>query len=242
MTPELVLPDAESAADLQTFLARARKLDDGAVVRLVGQGGVLAVYAAALHGPGTPTVLALRVLALAEPAAVDTTVPALSLVERFRHQDRLAGSNGGPPAHDSGSPVRLPVPPAEVPSAGSAGWAGLLPPRSGWSVQGVLDLRDLRRAARAGITEVAAGTPDLAGSAAVTRLRAAVWGRPLAGLADLPAGAAFAAEAFGFLGPDHPEHPGTPDDDTVSLHRAGRWWRLSTTRGHVLARPASEFS
>jgi hypothetical protein len=104
---------------------------------------------------------------------------------------------------------------------------------------------DLRRAARSGIEEVAAGTPQIAGAAAVAKLRALVWGRPLLGHTELPAGAAFAAEAFGFLGTSRSTGGVDADEvfdqelnqDAVSLHRAGRWWRLSTNRGHVLARP-----
>ena len=43
--------------------------------------------------------------------------------------------------------------------------------------------------------------------------------------AGLPAGAAFAALTLGFLG-----------GDEQKLYRAGRWFRLSGSRGHVLAR------
>jgi hypothetical protein len=85
-----------------------------------------------------------------------------------------------------------------------------------------------------------------------------VWGRPLPGHEELPAGAAFAAEVFGFLGPDRSAvgadgmdgldgadgmdgMDGLDGEDAVSLHRAGRWWRLSMTRGHVLARPPSSW-
>jgi hypothetical protein len=73
----------------------------------------------------------------------------------------------------------------------------------------------------------------------VAALRARVWGRPLAGHDELPAGAAFGAEVFGFLGaavPDPGEGPDGDPEDVVSLHRAGPWWRLSTVRGHVLTR------
>ena len=93
----------------------------------------------------------------------------------------------------------------------------------------------LAAAAREGIAAVAAGTPSGAGAAAVTRLRAGVWGRPLAGYAGVPTGVAFAADAFGFLG-------GAEEAAAdAGLHRAGPWIRLSTPRGHVLARPASLF-
>jgi hypothetical protein len=84
----------------------------------------------------------------------------------------------------------------------------------------------------------------------VARLRALVWGRPLAGHDELPAGTAFAAETFGFLGSSRSSGGVDADEvfdqeaaqDVVSLHRAGRWWRLSMSRGHVLARPTVTLS
>ena len=42
------------------------------------------------------------------------------------------------------------------------------------------------------------------------------------------AGAAYAADALGFLDPQEP----------VAVRQAGPWWRLSTSRGHVLVRAA----
>lgn len=241
MTAELMLPDVAALADLETFVGRAKQIDPAAAVRLVADGTVLAVYASALHGAGAPTVLAMRVLSLAEPSAVDATVPAAALTDRFALSDRtLAPQRLSDP--DAGAPIRLALPTV---TATGATWAGMVPPRSGWSVEGVVRVSDLRRAARVGIDEVAAGTPQVAGAAAVAKLRAQIWGRPLAGHAELPAGTAFAAEVFGFLG--HARSSGGIDadevfdqeanQDAVSLHRAGRWWRLSATRGHVLARP-----
>ncbi|MFI7586874.1 hypothetical protein ACIB24_07345 [Spongisporangium articulatum] len=211
----LQLADDGASADLRTFASRARRLDAGAALRLVAAGGVLAVYACALHGGGGPTVLGLRTHALAERADLDVTVPAAAVL------DRLALK----PAGDV--PAVLSVPETSAPQAA---WAGVLPPRSGWSFEGLVSPDLLRAAASAGIAEVAAGTPDVAGASAVARLRALVWGRALDGL-TVPAGAAFAADAFGFLGGATSEGA-----DAITLHRAGPWWRLSTTRGHILTR------
>jgi hypothetical protein len=267
--PELVLPDVAALTDLQTFVGRAKQVDPGGAIRMVAHGEVLAVYAGALHGGGGPTVLALRVLTLAEPSEADVTVPLAALADRFGPPDRPAAADSPAPSDrltlaDRVKPVQRPVRPmiAEGPiglalpsaTATGASWAGLLPPRVGWSVEGVLRVSDLRRAARAGIDEVAAGTPTVAGAAAVAKLRTLVWGRPLLGHSELPAGTAFAAEVFGFLGAGRSSGRGSAgsgsgsdeevfdqnvDQDAVSLHRAGRWWRLSTTRGHVLARPST---
>ncbi len=100
----------------------------------------------------------------------------------------------------SGGLVELPLPPQQ---AQDASWAGVSPPRAGWQVVG-------------------------AGSAAVARLRALVWGREVEDIAGVPKGAAFAAQVLGFLGEQEP----------VALYATGPWRRLTTSRGHVLTRPA----
>ncbi|GLY33103.1 hypothetical protein [Kineosporia sp. NBRC 101731] len=235
----LLLPDFGTLSDVRTFVGRSRQVDDGGAIRLVAQGQVLAMYAGALHGAGGPTVLALRVLTLAEPAQIDATVPLAAMADRFARIDRLlAGAR--PTPRSVGRPIELPVPPT---TATNASWAGMAPPRSGWNVEGVVPFDLLRGAARTGIDEVAAGVPAGSGAAAVAKLRGIIWGRPLladasGGSVGLPTGAAFAAETFGFLGRGSSD-PEQPDQDVATLHSAGRWWRLSTTRGHVLARPAS---
>lgn len=213
MTAVLRLADAPSARDLATFVARAKHLDSAGAARLSGAGGVLAVYVSPLHGGGGPDVLGLRTFGLREPSDLDAVVPLAALT------DRLAR----PPLSPD-----LPVPP--VPGT-AASWAGVSPPRRGWTPLGHVDTEVLRETARAGIAEVAAGVPDVAGSAAVARFRAAVWGRSMPtgpGLdagARIPAGAAFAAEGLGFL-----------DVEPVAVFAAGPWHRLSTSRGHVLVR------
>jgi hypothetical protein len=224
--PGLLLPDAASLSDLRTFVGRAVQVDQAGAVRLVAQGEVLAMYAGVLHGGVSPTVLALRVLTLGEPADLDATVSGAALL------DRLAPIHARP--GPGRAPIRVPLPSG---SPTGATWAGMLPPRSGWSAEGVLHPADLRRVARAGIDEVAAGAPAGSGASAVARLRGLVWGRPLPGHQDLPAGAAFAAEIFGFLKGPAEVFDQDADHDVVSLHRAGPWWRLSAPRGHILARP-----
>ena len=119
--------------------------------------------------------------------------------------------------------VELPVPPSTV----TESWTGVGAPRTGWELVGVLSDAELRRAAEAGITEVAGIVPAQPGALIVNNARAAVWGRDLDG-SGLPAGAAFAALTLGFLA-----------DADQKLYRAGRWFRLSGPRGHVLARTGS---
>lgn len=221
----LELPDAEALADLETYAGRARRLDPDGACRLVADGAVVAAYVSPVHGGGGPTVLGLRVLALAAPAALDVTVPLAALVDRFarlRAESADAGDAEAPVGGD-GRRLRVPLPPVHV----SAAWAGVAPPRSGWDAVGLLDAAGLRAAAAAGIGEIADGVPPGAGAQAVARLRGQVWGRPLApDLPDVPAGVAFAADALAFL----------DDAEPVALYRAGPWVRATTRRGHVLAR------
>lgn len=218
----LLLPDATTASDFGTFLARAKRVDPAGAARLVGHGEVLAVYVSPLHsgslmGGGVPTVIGLRTLALAAPSDADVVVALAALT------DRLARPDSGGATGDDDGPVSLPLPPVEL--SGTA-WAGVSPPRKGWKALGMVDVVALRATARAGIDEVAQGSPDGAGGHMVEQLRAAVWGRSGADLGGTPAGAAFAAEALGFL----------VDSEPVALYACGPWRRLTTSRGHVLVR------
>jgi hypothetical protein len=223
-TAALLLPDAGALADLATFVGRAKRVDPDGAARLVGHGDVLAVYVSPVNGGGGPTVLGLRTVALAAPSDLDVTVPLAALTDRFA---RPSGPSSADPADLSG-PVALAVPPA--PATGVA-WAGISPPRSGWEAVGLVEAEHLRRVAAAGIAEVSAGAPSGSGGQAVARLRAGVWGRPLVegaagAVAGVPAGVAYTAEALGFV----------DDAEPAALFVAGPWSRLTTSRGHVLAR------
>jgi hypothetical protein len=213
LTQPLQFTDPRDLADLRTFATRAKAIDDGAI-RLQAAGAVLAAYVCVLRprllGESTPTILGLRTMALARPAHADVTVPLTAVL------DRLARAG----EHD----VELPLPPVTV----TESWAGVGAPRTGWEFVGALPDPALRLAAEAGITDVAAIMPDKPGALIVNNARAAVWGRELPGAAGLPLGAAFAALTLGFLA-----------DGEQQLYRSGRWFRLSGTRGHVLARSGS---
>lgn len=213
LTQPLQFTDPRDLDDLRTFATRAKAVDDGAI-RLHAAGPVLAAYVCVLRprllGEATPTILGLRTMALAAPAELDVTVPLSAVL------DRLARAGGGD--------VELPVPPVTV----TESWAGVGAPRAGWEPLGTLSDAELRRAAEAGITEIAGIIPDKPGALIVNNARATVWGRPLPDSGGLPAGAAFAALTLGFLG-----------DGEQTLFRAGRWFRLSSHRGHVLVRAGS---
>ena len=212
------LTDSLSLGDLQVYLSRAARVEDGAV-RLISAAGVLAVYTAILYPRGlldqSPTVLGLRTFALTEQVDLDKVVPVRSLLDRVA---RLLASAAAPVE----TPVTVTVP-LEV---STVTWAGISPPRGGWQQQGETDAAVLERAARAGIDEIAAVIPSGIGGQIVQRVRSEVWGRPIDGLEFVPAGAGFAAFSLGFLS----------DDEPVQLFETGLWTRLSTSRGHVLVR------
>ncbi|AXJ09421.1 hypothetical protein [Arthrobacter sp. PM3] len=213
LTQPLHFTDPRDLADLRTFATRAKSVEDGAI-RLQATGPVLAAYVCVLRprllGESTPTILGLRTMALAQPADTDVTVPLSAVL------DRLARAG----EHD----VELPVPPMTV----SESWAGIGAPRTGWEPLGALHDTVLRAAAEAGIREISAIIPDKPGALIVNNARATVWGRELPEAGGLPAGAAFAGLTLGFLA-----------DGEQRLFRAGRWFRLSGDRGHVLVRTGS---
>lgn len=210
LTQSFRFADPRDLADLRTYATRAKAVDDGAI-RLQASGSVLAAYVCVLRprvlGEATPTILGLRTMALAEPTEADVTVPLAAVLDRL--------------ARAGETDVELPIPPSTV----TESWAGVGAPRTGWAPLGGIADTVLKDAAHAGIAEVARIVPDKPGALMVNNARATVWGRELPGSDGLPVGAAFAALALGFLG-----------DAEQQLYRAGRWFRLSGSRGHVLAR------
>ncbi|MCJ1713078.1 hypothetical protein [Curtobacterium sp. VKM Ac-2922] len=225
MSTSFTLPDAASLGDLRTYLARAARIEDGSV-RLIADSGVLAVYTAIMYPLGLldelPTVLGLRTFSLAQPASIDAVVPLASFQERLRllaEAHDAEGADGADPTRATPVEVELPHEVATVT------WAAISPPRGGWIPLPDISPELLRRAAKAGITEVADAVPSNAGEAIVRRIRSEVWGRPVLGIEHVPAGAGFAGESLGFLG-----------HDPVRLFETGPWSRLTTSRGHVLVK------
>jgi hypothetical protein len=218
MTDSFTLVDSLALGDLQVFLGRAARIEDGSV-RLIGGAGVLAVYVAVLHPSGlldeSPTVLGLRTFALTSQDAFDVVVPIRSLLVRLEALQESAGLDVGEPVV-----VTLPM------SVSTVTWAAISPPRGGWHALPNIEGALLDATARAGIAEVAVAIPESVGEQVVRKVRAEVWGRELEGYDFIPAGAAFAAVSLGFLG----------DGDTVNLYESGPWTRLTTKRGHVLVK------
>ena len=205
----LLLDEPQGYADLRIFVTRGRSLDEDGAIRLQADGTVLAAYVGVLPGRGLMgdgAVVGLRTMRLAAPARVDSTVSLAALADRLARET----TDG------------LELPPFSVQTA----WAALTPPQGGWEPVGSLDAGALVEVARAGIAEVAHGAPAGAGGHAVTDLRQRVWGRLTETVPPVPAGAAFAAYALGFLG----------ESERCDVVAHGRWTRLSSPRGHVLVR------
>lgn len=211
MTLQLRLLDHASRDDLRVFLERLQRAGQ-AEVRLVTRGSVLAVFGCTQAPAGimdtVPVVLVLRSFALGdEPAIpVDLTVLGRSLLDRIARMGVLG--------------LALDLPDSVV----AAAWAGVLPPTGGWSAAGVIDAGSLVEVAEQGIARVAQALPENPGEALVRKIRATVWDAEVA--PGVPAAAAFAAEAMGFL----------REEIRVPVVRTLTWTRLDTSRGQVLVR------
>lgn len=207
MSSLLLFPDAHAAADVLMFADRSTRLGEGAI-RLRAQGGTLAMTAAPLAPQtlldATPTVLGMRFVQIDPELECDLVVDAASLALS--------------PTDDTA--VVLPD------SALTAPWAGISPPRSGWTDAGEIDAATLAARAQWGIAAVAEAVPNNPGEEIVRTIRSDVWGRTDDQLAELPLGVAFAAFALGFIG----------GEETVKIRTSGPWTRLSLARGHVLTR------
>ncbi|MCU1544934.1 MAG: hypothetical protein JWP30_34 [Homoserinimonas sp.] len=220
MSQSFSLVDSLALRDLQVYLSRAGRVEDGSV-RLIAGSRVLAVYVAVFYPLGlldqSPTVLGLRTFALADDATFDVIVPVGSLLERITRLQDAPGEEADPVA------VGLPM------QVNSASWAAISPPRGGWHTLDPTAGMLLERVAKAGIDEVAEAIPTGTGEQLVHRIRSEVWSRPIETLEHVPAGAAFAALSLGFL----------KANDLVGIFETGPWTRLSSERGHVLVKRKS---
>lgn len=207
MPQRLLFPDAHAASDALTFAGRARALGDGAI-RLQATGGTLAMTAAPLSPRGlfdtTPTVLGMRMVHVDPELVCDLVVEATGLSA----------------APDDASALELPD------TALSPPWAGVAPPRAGWTAQPGIIASTLAARAQWGIAAVAEAVPQNPGEDAVRAVRASVWGAPDDALDGLPLGTAFAAFALGFIA----------GEEEARVFSAGPWTRVTLARGHVIVR------
>ncbi|MEY4422976.1 MAG: hypothetical protein RLZZ258_79 [Actinomycetota bacterium] len=214
------LADEQTAADLQSFLTRAKRLDPEGLVRLRAFGSVLAAYVAPIFAgslmDGGPTVLGLRTCELDRPAEIDVLVPISAVLERLA---RLL-------ADSETKEFKI-----QLIDTQRAPWAGISPPRQGWQAAGTINETRLTQIARDGIAEVAASLPESVGGPIAARIRGEIWGRGIDLETKVPTGAAFAAAGLGFL----------TENEEVGLYEAEGWVRLSSAHGHVLAKAATKF-
>ncbi|MFI7272781.1 hypothetical protein [Streptomyces sp. NPDC049879] len=201
---ELAVPG--EAADLAAFLGRQLRWDRTAAARLRADGPALALFTR----PARFGVLAVRVVALREPAALDTTVSAGELLEAL---DTERGA--------------VPVP---APVTGPS-WAGMLPPRGAWRPLADLPDGTVRDAAASVITEFRRRTEALPDQGrtrtALDALAEEIWSRHLPGT-SLPLRAVHAAHALGFLRAPGPS----------AVLASGPWLRLRTALGSTAVRRA----
>ena len=220
MINPFILADEQTAADLQAYLARAKRLDPDGLVRLRAFGDVLAAYVAPIFAGNLmdsgPTVLGLRTCELAAPAEVDALVPIGAVQERLA---RLLGESD------------IKEFKIQLIETQRAPWAGISPPRQGWEQVGTINETVLTQIARDGIAEVAASLPESVGGPIAARIRGEIWGRGIDLESKIPTGAAFAAAGLGFL----------TENEEVGLYQAEGWIRLSSEHGHVLAKAATKF-
>ncbi|WP_159499981.1 hypothetical protein [Microbacterium sp. 18062] len=207
MSPRLVFPDADAAADVLTFAGRLSAVDPDASIRLVADRGRLVMTTGVLAPRGLmdamPTVLAMRVLPVDAELECDLVVTASGLT-----------------ATAADAEVALPD------TAVRAAWAGVSPPRSGWDPAGRLASAVLASRAQWGMAAVAHELPADPGEDLVRAVRARIWGEDDEELAGLVRGTAFAAVSMGFV---HGE-------EDAQVFRAPGWARVTLRRGHVLVR------
>jgi hypothetical protein len=222
MNNSFLLPDLESAIDLQSYLSRAKRLDPDGMVRFRAFGTTLAVYVAPIFAGSLmdsgPTVLGLRTLEITSPIELDSVFPLASALDRLAKM--ISDSEGG------SSDFRF-----EAPDSQRAAWAGISPPRTAWESAGTINESRLTQIARDGIAEVANAIPESVGGPIAARIRGEIWGRGIDLESKVPTGAAFAAAGLGFL----------TENEEVGLYHTAGWVRLSAMHGHVLAKAAVKF-
>ncbi|MCX5125824.1 hypothetical protein [Streptomyces sp. NBC_00347] len=227
MNEQLHFADSGEAADLAAFLGRLVHYDRAAAVRLQAQagGGALAVFGR----PPSFDVLAVRTVRLAAPlsAPLDLTVSAGELLESV---DEGESAGAVVPAAVTGPP-----------------WAGVLPPRGGWTpVAGLPGPEAMAKALAAAVAEFRARDealpPQHRTRSERDRIGREIWSRTL-GDTELPLRAVHAAQSLGFLRPVRstvPAAPAAPPQpgavEPVALFASGGWLRLRTPYGSVATR------
>ena len=212
MSVKLIFSEAADLSDLKSYLERAKRLDENAVVKFKAAGDVLAAYVAPIYSGsllGGTTVLGLRTMRLREDYQIDANFEVSAILGRLAK-----------PTVFLTAALELPAQSVKVP------WAGITPPRAGWLRVSDLRQEELSEVAKNGIAEVASLLPESIGSAIATKVRQEVWGKLVPSATEYPQGAAFAMTGLGFL----------QQGESVAVYQTKGWLRLSSQYGHVLCR------
>ncbi|MFM1845059.1 MAG: hypothetical protein RI917_377 [Actinomycetota bacterium] len=205
----LRFPDPKDVADLQSFLLRAKRLDEDGVVKLRAFGDILACYVSPIYSGSLladgPTVLGLRTIRLASPSELDSSYSISEVLEAI---------------DPDSSDLKLPKETAR------AAWTGVTPPRQGWEEFGTVSQEQITKWAKDGIDEVARTLPASVGSAIAARVRLGIWGKTVSLEFNLPGGSAFAMAGLGFM----------QKDEEIKVFRTNGWVRLTSSYGHVMAK------
>ncbi len=241
MTEVLQFAEPASVQDLSRYIGRARRIQEQGI-RVQGHGYVLAAWVPVMTPSSLvgrlPAVLGLRTMALSEESHADVTAEFAAFSERIARM--------GP----ADTALSLPVARLNAP------WAAVTPPRAGWQHIGTIGDDELRTIADNGVEAVTTAVPDRAGAAVVEQVRESVWSAPLTASSlqahtrsseteasdsrgpqeggtseslEVPSGAAFGAQALGFLRP-------AGSQGQTEIHAQGRWVRLTSAGGHILCR------
>lgn len=219
MTNSLFFQDEQDLADLESYLTKAKRLDQDGLVKLRCFGEVLAVYVSPIFSGNLmsdgPTVIGLRTIRLAKNTELDSAFSIAAIL------DRLASD-----AIERSLELKLP------PNAQRAAWTGITPPREGWEQTGEIPQSLITQWAKEGIAEVAATLPESIGSAIAGKVRLQIWGKSVGIEFNFPSAAAFALAGLGFM----------KKGEKIAVYRARGWVRLSTPHGHVLSKESFRIS
>ena len=228
MSRSFTLSDPSTLDDLQVFLARAARIEEGSV-RLIAGSGILAVYTAILYPVGlldeTPTVLGLRTAALSASRRGRRRV-------RRRGADPLAASaareRAGAPRVASGCRPRAPDARHDHRADGGAHR----------HLGG--DLAAARRMALGAAHRSGGARRRRAGGHRRGRGRRARgrWASSSCARCAPRCGAARSTDSSTCppAPRSRPSASASSRDDEVRLYETGPWTRLTTKRGHVLVK------
>jgi hypothetical protein len=228
-----VLPEESDVADLLRYLERAVKLDPNGAVRFRAYGDVLTVFVAPVFSgdliEGSPLILGLRTMQLAESAEFDVCVSIARTIQRLRGDSledfSLAKKLGRVTKESSANKVCLGEEIIDV------AWSRETPTRTGWELGGSFQEQQLTEIARKGVAQITESLPTSVGGPIAAKVRAEIWGGAFDYKYPLPMGAAFAAAGLGFLS----------EGETVQWFTSGNWVRLSAEHGHVLTHFARDY-